>query len=132
MKANKPQWLIDAETLITEFDQSKFGKMNNESLAKSLNASAGQQFRKWINENPDHQSNAGKIGGKSKSEAKIKHILEVRQTWAETSKYRDPKKVLYNAKHNGGTGKVRDCIYCGRTINLMNIGRHEAKCNLQT
>ncbi len=73
-------------------------------------------------------SKAGKIGGKVRYKQDPNHILRIRPTWAETSKFRDRSKVLYNAKHNGGTNKHRDCIHCGRTVNLMNIGRHEVKC----
>ena len=73
-------------------------------------------------------SKAGKVGGKSRSQKKLDAFKKNRVTWAETSKFRDPEKVKYNAKHNGGTNKHRDCIHCGRTVNLMNIGRHEAKC----
>ena len=74
------------------------------------------------------RSAMGTSGGLSKSEAKIAATLRNRTTWANTSKYRDREKVLYNAKNNGGTGKIRDCIYCGRSMNLMNIGRHENVC----
>lgn len=73
----------------------------------------------------------GSIGGLSKSQAKINAVLNNRTTWANTAKFRDKEKVLYNAKYNGGTLKVRDCVYCGRTINLMNIGRHENICKLK-
>lgn len=73
----------------------------------------------------------GKIGGKSKSKVKIDALLNNRVTWATTHKYRDKETVLYNAKHNGGTNKHRDCQYCGRTINLMNIGRHENICKIK-
>ncbi len=73
-------------------------------------------------------SKAGKLGGKVRYKQDPNHILRIRPTWATTSKYRDPEKVKYNAKHNGGTNKHRDCIHCGRTVNLMNIGRHEVKC----
>ena len=74
------------------------------------------------------QFNAGKNGGLSKSEIKISKLLQNRITWKETSKRRDPLKVIENARNNGGTHKHRDCQYCGRTINLMNIGRHENNC----
>jgi hypothetical protein len=76
----------------------------------------------------EHQSNAGKIGGLKNIEEKTKILLQHRPTWSHTSKFRNKEKVLYNAKNNGGTGKIRDCIYCGRSMNLMNIGRHENIC----
>jgi hypothetical protein len=55
----------------------------------------GIGLRAAIAKNPDHQSKAGKSGG----------------------------KVTAN--------KTRQCIYCSRTINLLNIGRHEAICKLR-
>lgn len=79
----------------------------------------------------NHRGVMGTKGGLSKSEAKINAVLNNRTTWANTSKYRNKEKVLYNAKNNGGTGKIRNCMYCDRPINLMNIGRHENKCKLK-
>ena len=76
----------------------------------------------------NQRSNMGSKGGLSKSKSKLDAFSSNRVTWSETAKFRNREKVLYNAKHNGGTNKLRDCLYCGRTINLMNIGRHENNC----
>ena len=75
------------------------------------------------------RSAMGQSGGLSKSDLKLTKLLQNRVTWKETSKFRNREKVLYNAKNNGGTGKVRQCVHCGISINLMNIGRHETKCS---
>jgi hypothetical protein len=83
---NKPQWLIDAEKDIQEFEESKYGKMKQSQLDSSSNIinrnkseearlkssetgkvqgklNGGKAFKKMWNENPDQFKESSIKGG---------------------------------------------------------------------
>lgn len=88
---NKPQWLIDAENAINEFENSKYGKMNTKEFnisqrskihggvvkyVKNNPEHQKKAFAKMLEKNPNHQSEAGKKGGAKGGKAAHKSMLE--------------------------------------------------------
>lgn len=74
---NKPQWLIDAENKIQKFEESKYGKMNNQQLAASIQ---GKSSNNWHKEGVYNPANTKGVKKTSLMKSKISHTLKNKKT----------------------------------------------------
>ena len=102
---NKPQWLIDAENEIKNFEDSKYGKMNNGQLTRSING-------KLVTSNSYLQSKKGIKGGisimnKMKKQGTLKEYQSSAAKIANAKPERIEKfKNLKTKEHQTNAAKV--------------------------
>jgi hypothetical protein len=125
---NKPQWLIDAEAALEEFNQSEIAKKTDYQI-----------FRKTVTvfNDIERQSLNGKAGGKALVESgkAVENLKKATEAAFDKKAYLKANKAAVDAGAPSKAGsvsgkKVRTCPFCNRNDLLGNLAlfNHKKHC----